>query len=402
MKDLYIDYDFHKNVCEKYATICASDGDEDCDLCHYTNTEVFDNLLKTATFWASNIRYMNDYDEYCLGLKKLNDVIKDDAFRSLQEDRFFERVFVISFSSQSDILHQWLTYAKESGVCLVFDRKLIDDYDMGVKSKNKKIISTPFLYSAKKMINKVKYIKKDELIEISSSIDKYVKEGLKDSDKELLFSQMAAFIKRYEFADESELRAVFCSVFANFYEDSIEIKHFHKSNGILRPYVEVAFLHKEKSGEYEYRLPLKEIVIGPSGLQQTIFDGVVHRCKYGDKKVHSYVGTKLCENFNAYLNNAISYWKENNKNVEINISFVKQQLYLNWFEEHRASMVIEPMKMQYDEKSSNFVWGDRDSVPQRPKLSVEERRAVDDIAHDNYFTVEGIWIKKSKIPYLYS
>ena len=35
-------------------------------------------------------------------------------------------------------------------------------------------------------------------------------------------------------------------------------------------------------------LPLKSITVGPSGSQQSVFDSIVHRIKYGETKVYDY------------------------------------------------------------------------------------------------------------------
>ena len=110
---------------------------------HYTSTEVLDSLLTEATFWASNLYYLNDSSEYQTGIKFLEDIfteeIRDDD--EIEKQRLFcmecireireldgytwPGIFSISFSLEADVLNQWLTYAKEGGVCIEFEKEIM-------------------------------------------------------------------------------------------------------------------------------------------------------------------------------------------------------------------------------------------------------------------------------------
>ena len=45
---------------------------------HYTSTEVLDSLLTEATFWASNLYYLNDSSEYQTGIIFLKNIFAEE------------------------------------------------------------------------------------------------------------------------------------------------------------------------------------------------------------------------------------------------------------------------------------------------------------------------------------
>ena len=61
------------NQCMSAVLDCISSV-SDCQetrLYHYTSTAVLDSLLSNATFWASNIYYLNDASEFQTGIEAL-------------------------------------------------------------------------------------------------------------------------------------------------------------------------------------------------------------------------------------------------------------------------------------------------------------------------------------------
>ena len=46
---------------------------------HYTSTEVLDKILETATFWASNLYYLNDSSEFKAGISWLINCFSTDG-----------------------------------------------------------------------------------------------------------------------------------------------------------------------------------------------------------------------------------------------------------------------------------------------------------------------------------
>jgi len=111
-------------------------------LWHYTSVKGFQEITTTKTIWATDIRFLNDSEEFTHILKVADEVIKETpeigvndfpardflnktvelAFNTglLRPDRL--RVFVASFSVAEDQLSQWRGYSYGStGVSLAFD-----------------------------------------------------------------------------------------------------------------------------------------------------------------------------------------------------------------------------------------------------------------------------------------
>jgi hypothetical protein len=99
-------------------------------LYHYTNAEALQKILKSGTFWASDIRYMNDASEVTHVADILKSVI-NEAMKSVHEDderelleriaRTFNitdmgvRAFALCFSELDDSIPQWIAYAGRRG-----------------------------------------------------------------------------------------------------------------------------------------------------------------------------------------------------------------------------------------------------------------------------------------------
>jgi hypothetical protein len=99
-------------------------------LYHYTTAHVFREILATGgTFWASDIRYMNDASEVTYASDILKSVIKDgmEAVHESDERELLERIaktfdvtetlniFALCFSEDDDSLPQWIAYAGRRG-----------------------------------------------------------------------------------------------------------------------------------------------------------------------------------------------------------------------------------------------------------------------------------------------
>jgi len=98
-------------------------------LYHYTKAEAFQKILSSGTFWASDIRYMNDASEVAYVSEILKSEIRE-AMKSAHEDdqrELLERiartfsvtemvhVFALCFSELDDSIPQWIAYAGRRG-----------------------------------------------------------------------------------------------------------------------------------------------------------------------------------------------------------------------------------------------------------------------------------------------
>jgi hypothetical protein len=110
-------------------------------LWHYTSTEGFKGIISSGTFFATDLRFLNDRREFIHLTSIVESVIDEvpnhksggatvrEAMKVLR-DKAFERslgnihieLFVTSFSAAEDQLSQWRGYsAGTSGVCIGFD-----------------------------------------------------------------------------------------------------------------------------------------------------------------------------------------------------------------------------------------------------------------------------------------
>lgn len=311
---------------------------------HYTSTEVLDKILANASFRASNIYYLNDTREYLEGLEQLTQIVcagedtlfsKETMLECLEELKETNRndwagLYTISFSNQRDNLQSWITYAKESGVCLELDaetltaRDSIDPYPytprlvLAQKSSDDKVVDT---IACDVCLNPVDYKNSQSLEILSNAFIKYYNNGTpikkgdgtdysKDqnfwkSKKAILkpFLQLAAsFFKESSFNGEHELRLSFFPAAEELADSSIsevEIKYQCVRGGVLRPYIDIFFMGLP--GRFE-ACPISSIMIGPSGRQQAVFDSVVHRIKYGKCALWPFSTEKKNKLLNEYLN----------------------------------------------------------------------------------------------------
>ncbi|MBD5456814.1 MAG: hypothetical protein HDR23_10205 [Lachnospiraceae bacterium] len=111
------------------------------DLYYYTTAGTMKYILSGGNIFTTNMKYMNDSEEYLNGLKEVRDYLlniadKQDSLvqaaqrklsKSLYEKRREGEInsFSISFSAARDLLSQWSMYAKESGVSLKMNLLLL-------------------------------------------------------------------------------------------------------------------------------------------------------------------------------------------------------------------------------------------------------------------------------------
>lgn len=442
-------------------------------LYYYTDTNVLNLVLDSATLWASNILYMNDMDEYKSGLKAIRKLL-ENCDKLYKSKRWYDKVkksldeiiancyssadgiFNLSFSRNEDSLHQWITYAKESGVCIELDGKeLFDENKWCLKicaendGKGSDYNHT-FLDTAKNWIRPVKYtstnlsgnkvflegkdddfLKKlvcqlEKLEEIERvGIEKDVNDSSSLAVTEMLFQLVAAFVKHGSFKIEEEMRAIFFASHSNV-GNTTAIKYDRKSSGVLRPHMEIAFCYKDEKSICP-KLPLRGVVIGPSGLQQSIFDSVVHRLRYGNINVYAYNERVLNLNFCRYAIEAILRWCESQHIERISESMfeeISNKLYMQWRKEvktftnnrSKTTWYDEVIKEENDFSIFDFLKNNctNDESSALKSLitkhifreSFESPVCGDNILiainKDNYFSKDGIWVRKSKIPYIYT
>lgn len=276
---------------------------------HYTtlNTleSIFHNAICTmdyfnvshftaAEMYASNIRYLNDTQEYCEGKDKFKEFAKNTAL----DDAYIDNVYLISFCGNGDLLSQWKYYGKESGVAVKFNLdKVSYRYWTAVEkpSLNNSNKLDPFEYltngfdGCTKPLS-VKYSSEDK--------EKYYKELLKIASiaqsAGLRANIFIPFCKNEKFCDEQESRLVFYAhkFDVNQSADKIIVPNiiYNFGKSTIKPALRVGMFSADKTENI-----IDKIVVGPGFNQTLIFNALIHmfdrpNYHFSDKEIHR------CEN----------------------------------------------------------------------------------------------------------
>ena len=382
-------------------------SDDSLEMYHYTSTEVMDKILGNATFRASNIFYLNDASEYWAGVKFLSEhkesIGVDAAMLAdlgKEDGQVSAGLYTVSFSQDHDSLHQWITYAKESGVALKLDHAIIkkhpdqwalaQEFDDGQELPVVRVeIIKPLKYNEppQKDLGSLFSVLGEEERSITDSKDQ-------ETIKKLALQIFASYIKDLKFNSESEVRIAVMpmespKIVARDCYESVKTKlQYFPTKGILRPYLNLTFKCIDGDGKVIPTLPLERIIVGPSGQQQIVFDSVVHRITYGKKQVYQYGLEDIKKHLDAL-------------GVMIKVKYSKDE-YVNAF---KASWLNKNMKSLCERFRKN-------NEEIRKELDIDESllattdsadfdKTLDKISHDFYMTSEGIIIHKSNIPYVF-
>lgn len=440
----------YKKTCKKTCYI---------KLFHYTTTEVLDKLLCSATFWASNILYLNDVEEYRKGQELINKALDTKKITDWLD--YEHDIYTISFCEDGDLLSQWITYAKESGVAIELDERFLKEnrngnnfyfciaatpHDNSQKSLEEEFSSQRYLFGTS--LSPIIYADNSRQIYelILDEEDKELFEVLQEPNKTCYYKLMASYIKNDKFEAEREVRASFLncnSILDTGIISHTKVEHNRLSNGILRPYIKAKICISDKENHSLHAcLPLKSITIGPSGIQQTIFDSVVHRLKYGECKVYDYFNkdfNKFILNFVNYLCEVLNYLENEFPNLTLKPDDISTYLNENKFDKENPQSFSEKLKnvIKYIIKNNNVNINEKllnqskdylkDSLAEKIEYLIKDwlvnnigpfntesgEGALDklnktfncdkisEIKQNFYFTKEGILIRKSIIPYIF-
>lgn len=287
-------------------------------LYHYTCVEAFMSIMENRDFWISNIRFMNDAQEFINGrdifikviqerlynvnektksfLLKLQDVCKGDVssgfFKINSND-----IFSLSFCGNGDALTQWQFYGEEgvsigfyNDICNVNRITFMDEnqYDEEIKGKDPKamfphneIICRPYsvIYDDDEKVRIFNQILDIGISSIENCDD--VEDMCVDEISSALFFYFA-LMKDEHFSHEQELRFIDCTPQKN---SSV---HFRPRGKIILPYIKKKIL--DANCRPHDIFPISEIVIAP-GSQQ---DYVANSIKYFlNKSGYEYLAEKV-------------------------------------------------------------------------------------------------------------
>lgn len=230
-------------------------------------------MIENHEIWASNIRFMNDSDEFVHGINNLTKVIFNQLQgrqytlypeRKNEEVLFLEKFlsllktrdnpsYISCFSIEHDQLSQWRAYGDYS---VEFDtKKLLDEF-----------------CPQQCPIRKVVYTEKQDENYFKEIIEKYLKSKeqlIKDNFIEKLFTDIDTVLimmKNEKFKEENEVRLIYFDNDEWLQKYNIRKKelNFRQGKNYFVPYIKF-YQNNQKNNDLEKRniLPITKIIISP-------------------------------------------------------------------------------------------------------------------------------------------
>lgn len=389
------------------------------ELYYYTTTDTLRFILEKGDIYATNIRYMNDSEEYINGMKELyrlinnKDLVKkwltqrklnnltyedlkseftEEALRRNMNDAEF---YSISFCQKNDLLSQWAIYARESGVSIKmnFDRDSYSFFTESVEETEEKA-----RFQQGNPPEEVYYFTHDVMknseyeAKAFDILDKlYQQSGLYlTEDVQARWKYTSTYIKRYDFYQEAESRLVF-QPRASAFTPKIQYRCDKK---VLKPYLDI---------ECEGGWPIWEIMIGPGFNQEVVFNSVIHFLvnavvKSGVMSVQDYI--QRVENYFQSICQCADKGENLEKDaykIEDLISYKNYQKLLASFYEtlDAGEPELSNARINFFGIVQEFCAEIRDKSKSAPFSQIAE------YIDEHRFTESGIVVSKSSIPYLF-
>lgn len=281
-------------------------------------------ILQNANIYATNLKYMNDSEEYVNGVNELSKIINGQQSKCVISETMIQKhlkkipdSYSISFSTARDLLSQWSMYAKESGISLRMEfasgqiykikEKGQDEHTNEIKCLNLK--PQKVYYCTEKAMTKRDYNRVKKNIEKQLLNTKNNKIAIKDmeSNAQEIWGKNIPYIKRYEFNAEEEYRLIFRQ---EDWNKKFKIEYRLDKN-VLKPYVDVTC---------EGGWPINELIVGPGFNQQQVYESICHFLQNAELRVpdlSDFQFQKRCEKYLAqYLTAEYkieNIWKNNRK-----------------------------------------------------------------------------------------
>lgn len=240
-------------------------------LYHYTSFTGMKSIIDNHCFWATDIRYLNDFKELTHAIETAENLLREmvasdaETLKSLEyiwsltigkSNAFFPvsglEPVVVSMSENGDQLSQWRGYCPQGqGVSIGFDSTLFDGHCVGGRARFSKCIYEPEMKTA---------LIRELLVPLISAFQTRtplldadnISESLGDFATALFLK--GVYLKHESFSEESEWR--YSSVYSSLQGRNLKSWKFRISHMGLIPYVEIPFA--------EEPLPIKEIIVSPS------------------------------------------------------------------------------------------------------------------------------------------
>lgn len=265
---------------------------------YYTSTDTMCKILQNGNMFATNLNYMNDAQEYVNGLKEIRKLcLNEDFVRSIYPedtdggitDRMIEALrnemteeklgeymktntkYSISFCKDGDLLSQWTTYARESGVSIemFFDKGRDVCFKFYYAAHDTKPPSKIEYYTRPREIFYLTEGRGDNYDETGKKIlrrmfpDGY-QEGDTDSKLSEIWRENSVYIKQYDFYQEKEYRIAFDYMKLNDEAGWPRID-YRTDKHVIKPYLDV---------ECKNGWPVISVMVGPGFNQQVVYRSV--------------------------------------------------------------------------------------------------------------------------------
>lgn len=234
-------------------------------------------ILCSKTLRATDIRFLNDYQEFEMGFNHIIDILKErinsnfhkdeklnDSIKNIYivlqkfiyEDLETRRSYITSFTDKKDNLRQWMAYGKaNASYCIGFKAEIFDLF----KKKHRRMREfayhfKPVSYDGNKVAQHILEPKTllselNKLLENGKNRQEASKKAADLIINELMFSVCS--VKPGQFIDESESRLIFQTRCPDVHPKKI---NFSERSGIVVPHIDISF-------DYDW---IEEIIIGPN------------------------------------------------------------------------------------------------------------------------------------------
>lgn len=391
---------------------------------YYASTDTMCKILQNGNMFATNLNYMNDAQEYVNGLKEIRKLCLNESFvRSIYPedtddgitDRMIEALrnemteeklgeymetntrYSISFCKDGDLLSQWTTYARESGVSIEMS------FDKG------RDVCFKFYNAAHGMGNthKIEYYARpreilyltegrgDDYAETGKAVlhrmfPQGYQEGDTDSKLSETWRENSVYIKQYDFYQEKEYRIAFDYMKLNDGTGWPRID-YRTDKHVIKPYLDV---------ECENGWPVISVMVGPGFNQQVVYKSVKFFLDHAQIRSSGvYTRKQWGKQIKQYLEDVLTVMS-GGQNPDEQIRGKEE-----WINKRTqllsicSSLAAEPgCDEKIEESEQNRLY---DMVNDLSHTYFDILEGKDNKSVRPYFSKSGIILKCSQIPYIY-
>ena len=246
--------------------LSKGEGIDKKEFWHYTSLKslmsIFDIKganpnISQCNMYASNIRYLNDEEEYKEGKRFLSSIKNCNDC----ESEYTDDIYVISFCGNGDLLSQWKYYAKGSGISIQFNLKDIkyqyfSTFEDGEVYPDDKTCPISVKYTESQKKSFLENLQKTSVMQFNSNED-----GLENV--------IIPFCKNESFYEEEESRLVFYTCNRDLEKVKFNTIYNDADSNNIKPSLKVKFNSSNES-------LIKKIIVGPGTNQNLVFNTLIH------------------------------------------------------------------------------------------------------------------------------